>query len=339
MDKKVILITGGCGFLGQYVTNDILREFPEVFIKIIDLKPNNASIFNYENNHRVEILLHKDICNYDQIKNDFKSVDTVIHLAGIVSFSLKDKNLLKKVNVDGTKNVVKAINENNVPNLIHISSVAALGYNDDKNNSINETFQFNWKIAASKKKYYMLTKHLADVAIKEEIKSNALILYPGLMFGPGDVTNSARLINAIKKRKIPFNMPGGTNIIDVRDVSRGIVETIKNNITNDHYLLSGTNMQFNKVNEIIASQLLVKPPKYQLHRMFNQILLKLLLFIENISKNKLEVTADNVDSAFKFRYFSNEKAKITFGWKPCISFEQTTLDTIDWMKKNDLFEK
>jgi nucleoside-diphosphate-sugar epimerase len=336
---KNILITGGCGFLGQYIVRDILEAFPDSIIKVIDLKKNQMPVIDHLKNPRVKTLLNKDICNYDNIKLDFKDVDTVIHLAGIVSFSIKDKDLLQEVNVEGTKNVLKAINENKVKNSIHISSVAALGYNDKKDSPINETYKFDWKIAKSKKKYYMLTKHLADVEIEKSAKFNALILYPGLMFGPGDVTNSARLIKAIQDRKIPFNMPGGTNIIDVRDISKGIIDSIKNNIQKGHYLLSGYNLEFKQVNATIANQLKVKPPKNTLPRFLNPLMFRLLLLAEVLSKKKLELTADNVDSAFKYRYFSNKKAENNFGWKPEISFKQTITDTIDWMNENGLLTK
>lgn len=336
---KNILITGGCGFLGQYLVKDLLESFPNSSIKVLDLRRNQMPVIDHSKNTRVKTLLNKDICDYESIKSDFEDVDTVIHLAGIVSFSIKDRDLLQKVNVEGTKNVLKAVNENKVKNLIHISSVAALGYNDKKNNPINETYKFDWKIAKSKKKYYMLTKHLADVEIEKNAKFNALILYPGLMFGPGDVTNSARLIKAIQDRKIPFNMPGGTNIIDVRDISKGIIETMKNKIQKGNYLLSGYNLDFNEVNSTIANLLKVKPPKHTLPRFLNPLMFRLLLWVEIFSKKKLELTADNVDSAFKYRFFSNNKAEKEFGWKSKISFKQTIKDTIDWMNKNDLFTR
>jgi nucleoside-diphosphate-sugar epimerase len=279
---KNILITGGCGFLGQYIVRDILEAFPDSIIKVIDLKKNQMPVIDHLKNPRVKTLLNKDICNYDNIKLDFKDVDTVIHLAGIVSFSIKDKDLLQEVNVEGTKNVLKAINENKVKNSIHISSVAALGYNDKKDSPINETYKFDWKIAKSKKKYYMLTKHLADVEIEK---------------------------------------------------------SAKNNIQKGHYLLSGYNLEFKQVNATIANQLKVKPPKNTLPRFLNPLMFRLLLLAEVLSKKKLELTADNVDSAFKYRYFSNKKAENNFGWKPEISFKQTITDTIDWMNENGLLTK
>ena len=340
MNFNNILITGGCGFLGQYLTKDLLAHFPDAQIKILDLKPNPLSLFNFQQDSRVKILLQKDICDYDSIVAEFAGIDLVIHLAGLVSFSLKDKDALFRVNVDGTRNILKAMEQNNVKHLIHISSVAALGYKDHPTEMVNEDFEFDFSIADKRKKYYMLTKHLADMEVRKfSGKLNCVIVYPGLMFGPGDLTNSTKLINAIAKRKIPFNMPGGTNIIDVRDVSKGITEILKQNITRDRFLLSGHNLTFKQINAAIAEQLNVKPPKTTLPKILNSPLFQLLLLTEKMSKNKLQLTADNLDSAFKFRYFDNTKAGTQLKWKPEIQFEGTIHDTIEWMKANDLLKR
>ena len=180
----------------------------------------------------------------------------------------------------------------------------------------------------------MLTKHLGDLEVKKARTKglNCIIVYPGLMYGPGDYTNSSRLIKAIIDRKIPFNMPGGTNIIDVRDVSNGIVTVLKKRLDNGEYLLSGYNLTFKEVNKTIADALKVKPPRLTLPRFFNYLMYNLILLIESKSRDKLELTADNIDSAFKFRYFSNMKAKEELNWEPKISFKKTIKDTIKWLK-------
>ncbi|MCK4667279.1 NAD-dependent epimerase/dehydratase family protein [Candidatus Dependentiae bacterium] len=341
MKFKKFLITGGCGFLGQHLVNDLVNEFSDLKIKILDLKPNPKPLFDFSDNPNVEVSLQKDICDYGSIENEFMNIDLVIHLVGLISFSLKDKELLEKVNILGTKNILKAISSNKIKNLIHISSVAALGYRDDKNEAINETYDYDWNIAKKRKKYYMLTKHLADIEIENYIKEglNAVILYPGLMFGPGDLTNSSKLIRAIKYRRIPFNMPGGTNVIDVRDVSAGIVAILRKGIYDGNYLLSGYNLTIKDVNNIIAKELGVKPPKLTLLRILGSIMFNLVLVIESKVSRELEVAADNIDSAFKFRYFNNLKAKRELEWSPKISFRKTINDTIKWMDENGLFEK
>src|SRR3989344_4640394 len=161
-----ILITGGCGFLGYYLVKEINKHFPNAKIKILDLRENPVK--NYRINAKsIEISFGKDITDFNSIKNELKGFDTVIHCAGLVSFSLKNKDNLFKVNVDGTKNVLKSAFKNNVKNFIHISSVAALGYKDSKDNLVDEDFKFNWKVAEKKNKFYMLTKYLADVEVKK----------------------------------------------------------------------------------------------------------------------------------------------------------------------------
>jgi dihydroflavonol-4-reductase len=158
------------------------------------------------------------------------------------------------------------------------------------------------------------------------------------MLGPGDTINSAKLVNAINNRKIPFNMPGGTNVIDVRDVSSGIVAAITKGICKGDFLLSGWNLTFTQINKTIARALNVSAPRKTLPGFLNPVLFKLLLLAETLSKNKLELTADNLDSAFKFRYFDNTRAINTLDWSPQISFDRTVNDIIEWTKQYELFK-
>jgi len=337
--QKNILVTGGCGFLGQHLIAQLSKEFPGSSIRILDLKQNQACSFGQD----VTVVLKKNICDYKSISAEFKDIDIVIHLAGIVSFAKKDKKLLEAVHICGTRNVIKACQEHKVKTLIHVSSVAALGFNDDKHNPIDDEFQFDWKLARSRNKYYMLTKHDADLEIRKarhaaghkEPHLNTVIVYPGLLLGPGDVVNSAKLINAIRNCRIPFNMPGGTNVIDVRDVASGIVLMIKKDVKNKQYLLSGYNLTFKQINSTIAGILKVKCPKTTLPKRLNFLMYEIFNVIESVSPN-VELTSDNVDSAFKFRYFSNEKTRQDLGWKPKIGFDQTIKDTVEWMKKNKI---
>ena len=200
------------------------------------VRPGVMSISAQDNSRPGKIIkLDIQISDKDiktRLKESVKSAKKVINLeeADIIvsgGRGLKDKENLFKVNVEGTKNVLQCSYDNKVKNFIHISSVAALGYKDSKTEFVDETYKFDWDLARRRKKYYMLTKHLADLEVKKyKDKMRATILYPGLMFGPGDLKNSAKLIQAIKDNKIPYNMPGGTNIIDVRDVAQGIVAAL-----------------------------------------------------------------------------------------------------------------
>ena len=335
-----IALTGGCGFLGQHLTKEILRIIPDASIHLLDLKAAPVPLHDFSREPRVRTSLGIDLLEAQKLTDALRGTDVLIHLAGLVSFSLKDKELLHRVNVEGTKRVLQAAKAAKVGRLIHVSSVAALGYSDDAARPVREDFAFDWRIAEKNEKHYMLTKHLADeAALKARKKGlDVTLVYPGLMFGPGDRKNSARLILALKKRSILFSLPGGTNIVDVRDVARAIA-SLAARPREGEYLLSGHNLSFKQVNAVISGQLEVRPPKLTVPRLLSAPLFLALRLAEKHSSKRLELTADNLDSGFKFRYFDNSKALRELGWQPHIPFEQTIEDTIAWMRSDGLLEK
>lgn len=310
-----ILITGGCGFLGQHLIATLEREIPQANTSLLDTRPHEK--------HKTYVA---DIADHESIKEAFKDQDIIIHAAGIVSFLRKDRDLLFKVNVEGTKNVARAAKENGA-RLIHISSVAALGYMDDKDSCVDEDYKFDWKIAERKNKYYMISKKKADDIVGEE----GVTVYPGLMYGPGDKRHTVKMIEAVRRNKVPALTPGGTNVVDVRDVAEGIVSIIKKDIRKGKYLLSGENLTLAEAHRITAEETGGKIPRITLPKWSRPIFAKTWRIFEMMNR-RIDVTTDMVDSSFCYRYFTNEKAKKELGWKPKYTFRQTIKDTIEWME-------
>ncbi|MBN1561931.1 NAD-dependent epimerase/dehydratase family protein [candidate division KSB1 bacterium] len=336
---KNVLVTGGYGFLGLYVVKSLLDAWPDVNVKIVDIRRPESLLFDMDSNPRTTACLI-DINHENEIRAAFAGIDVVIHLAGFVSSSIKAKDRMFRINVHGTENVLEAMLLNHVPRLIHISSVAALGYRSG-DEPINEDFHFDWRIARRRKKYYMLTKHLADVKVADYRHKgiDSVILHPSLMYGPGDTANSSRLIRAIKAGKIPFNMPGGTSVIHVQDVANGILAALKSGVKNEHFLLTGYNYTFAEINKIIADQLGVSPPRRTMPRSLHPVLFRLTQVAEMLSPTPLQLCADDIDNAFRCRYYDNSKARQWLGWRPTITFAQTIIETKKWMEENGHFDE
>ena len=330
---KRILVIGGCGFLGQHLIYELLKN-KEHRIKVIDLRDSEYKVYDFKD--KVEYELGKDIGNYNNIKDEFKKIDVVFHLAGFVSFWRGHEKLLFAVNELGTKNVVQACLNNRVKQFIHVSSIAALGFNNKKDKPVNEEFKFNWKKA--KGKYYMISKYNGEQYVLKYANKglNCMIANPGSMYGPGDVANSSRLIKAIKEGKIPFNMPGGNSLLDVRDVAQGLIKIMEKGKKGERYLLSGYNYSFRKINGIIAECVGVQPPKITIPRIFHRPLYTIFLIIEKFSRKPPKLTSDTVDSSFIFRYFDNSKARRELDWEPIIPFRETIKDSLEWLDENQL---
>lgn len=329
---KNILITGGSGFLGQHLIKELIKN-KDYKIKVIDLKENENKIYNFPN---VQYIFNKDVTDYNSIKDDFKNIDIVFHLAGLVSFWKDHKDKLFAINSIGTKNVLNACFKTKVKRVIHISSVATIGYTNSKGNLSDETLNFNWSKAS--KKYYMLSKHEAELEVKKAVDKglNCIIANPGLMFGPGDTLNTLKMIKAIKEKKMPANTPGGTNIVDARDVAKGLISLIKKGKPGERYILGGYNHSFKKINKTIADVVGQNPPSLNVHKFFHKPLYFLVYFIESLSKKPIQLTSDNIDSSFMFRYFDSTKAKTELKWQPEIPFSKTIVDSYTWLREKNL---
>ena len=75
-----------------------------------------------------------------------------------------------------------------------------------------------------------------------------------------------------------------------------------------------------------------------LPKILNKIMFSAFRIIEKINPDA-ELTADNIDSAFKYRYFDSSKAKREVGWEPRIPFRKTIEDTYEWMKKGNSWSR
>src|SRR5690242_7238151 len=120
-----IITIGGSGFIGTYLIQ-LLQ--PEHELQNID--KHNSTAFP----HLTSIA---DIRDYDKLLTAIKPADWVILLAAEHRDDISPTSLYYDVNVQGTKNVLKALDENGIHKIIFISSVAVYGLNKP---NPNETF-------------------------------------------------------------------------------------------------------------------------------------------------------------------------------------------------------
>ena len=124
---KKALVTGGAGFIGSHLIEELLNEGLEV-VSIDNYstgkKSNLEEFYNHPNLSQVDC----DICDYQRVKKYFKGVDVVFHQAASKkTICLKDPRKDLDVNAKGTFNILELARHFGVKKVVHASTGSVYG--------------------------------------------------------------------------------------------------------------------------------------------------------------------------------------------------------------------
>ena len=124
MILKKVLVTGGSGFIGSFLTKELVKR--GIDVRVFD----NYSRGTKKNLVGIDVeLINGDICNKEDVQKATTDIDTIFHFAAIQgtrNFYEKPDRVLK-VNLEGTLNVAEAAANSDVNRLIFASSSEAYG--------------------------------------------------------------------------------------------------------------------------------------------------------------------------------------------------------------------
>jgi len=125
--KKKILITGGAGYIGSHVVNNLLNSDYEIVV-LDKLMFDAKSLDKHSKNTNLTIV-QKDIRDYKNIDEYFKNIDTVVHLAALVgeaACKISDEDTIS-INYEATEELAKISLRNKVKNFIFMSTASSYG--------------------------------------------------------------------------------------------------------------------------------------------------------------------------------------------------------------------
>ncbi|RMD52588.1 MAG: NAD-dependent epimerase/dehydratase family protein, partial [Nitrospirae bacterium] len=157
-----------------------------------------------------------------------------------------------RVNVEGTKHVIRAGLEEGVDRIIYTSSSATIGI--PKNGIGNEDTPVSLKDMVGD---YKRSKYLAEEAAKEFIKTYdapVVIVNPTFPVGEGDVkpTPTGKMIVDFLKKKMPAYLDTGLNVVDVDDVAQGHLLAGDIGIIGRQYILGNCNMTLKEILDLLS---------------------------------------------------------------------------------------
>ncbi|XP_007498578.1 3 beta-hydroxysteroid dehydrogenase type 7 isoform X2 [Monodelphis domestica] len=126
----VYLVTGGCGFLGEHVVRLLLEQEPRLReLRVFDL--HLGSWLEALNSGPVQVTpIQGDVTRSEDVVAAVAGADVVLHIAGLVDvWGLVDPEVIYRVNVKGTQNVIEACVQTGTRFLVYTSSMEAVGPN------------------------------------------------------------------------------------------------------------------------------------------------------------------------------------------------------------------
>jgi len=321
-----IFITGGDGLLGSNLVRVLLDRGHE--LRILVQPGRKANTLDGLKLDKVE----GDLLNFDSLKLAAGDVDAIYHLAASTSIWPSRSEIVNKVNIEGTRNILRLAKELNVRRLIYVGTANTFSFGTKENPGIEDTeysgAQYGLDYMDSKWKAYKLVMQ----AVKEGMP--ALVVNPTFMLGPFDsAPSSGAMILAIYSQKLPGYAPGGRNYICAKDAAKGIANALDHGKIGESYIIGNENLSYKEAFEKIAKELGVNSPKRRIPKWVLLAYGGIGSFLAKLTGKKPTVTLPMAKIACDGHYFSAEKAVNELNL-PQSPIEEGIREGFDWLKSN-----
>lgn len=315
----MILVTGGTGLVGSHLllklaqTNTEVRAIYRTESKLDNVKkifsyytPNPQTIFD-----KIE-WIKADVLDIPALEIAIEGVDYVYHAAALISFDPNDFDSLKKVNVEGTANIVNLCLAHQIRKLCYVSTIGTIGRSLTNKEATEDS---EW--TDQNTNVYARTKYAAEMEVWRGSQENleVVIVNPGVIVGPGFWgTGSGKLFKTANK-EYNYYPPGGTGFVTVSDVVNAMIGLMTSNIVGERFILVSKNLSFKDILTRITLAMNKKPPTKVLQLWQLQFGRYLDILLHLLTGNGRRITKNTIYSLLNIEVYNNSKIKNALNFK------------------------
>lgn len=304
------LITGATGLVGGHIA----RELHEAGEKLRLLVRDRSSRAGLQGLPFEEA--RGDVRDLKSLRHAVKGIDRVVHAAGVTRVDPFAAEHLRRVHIEGTRNVLTAARDAGVKRLLHVSSTAAVGAGT-LDRPADEASTWN----LGHKGPYWQTKHASEQLVLDAARSgelDAVVINPSYVLGPYDVKpSSGAVLLAVASGVVLAYPQGGLGFVGARDVGRGARLALEKGRTGERYILSAENLTFRQLLEMAARECGAHAPILPLPK-------NLALGVARVGdvlgprfpKAFSYLNTELIRALFDLGYVSGEKARRELGFSP-----------------------
>jgi dihydroflavonol-4-reductase len=316
------IVTGATGHIGNVLVRKLLERGEKV----------RALIMPSESRAPLQGLALElqegDVLDLESLARSFHGVRGVFHLAGIISIMPGKDPWLHAVNVEGTRNVIKAAQACGVERLVFTSSIHA--FQRVHAGIIEESLPFD---PGNPYGAYDRSKAQATLEVIQAARAGleTVVACPTGVIGPYDFRGSLMgdVIRMAALQKPTFYVDGAYDFVDVRDIADGLIGAAEHGTRGESYILSGQRISvrylLETVREITGKGFMLLKVPFELARLaarFMPFYYRWAKAVPRFTPYSLEVLHSNSN-------ISHAKATRELGYQPRSLYETIT-DTIKW---------
>ena len=236
------LVTGGSGVVGRALLKELSSQGRQLRA-LIRSDPAAATVTNLG-----AVPVRGDILDYGSLIKAMRGCEVVYHVAGSNEMCLHDPSMLFRVNVDGSRNTLRAAAAAGVRKLVYTSSATTLG---ERRGSVGDeqSPHRGWFLSNYERSKYEAEKAL----LAEETTVELVVVNPSSVQGPGRASGTGKLFLDLINGKIPAIIDSRFSIIDIEDCARGHVLAETNGVPGERYVLSGFTLSTTEAVQLLGS--------------------------------------------------------------------------------------
>ena len=215
-----VFVTGGTGFVGTPTVRRLVESGHEL----------RCLVRRTSRTGELEELgcefAYGDVTDKASVLEGMRGCEWVVHLANVYSFWEPDKSIYRRVNVEGTRNVMQASLEAGVSKVAHISSFVVWG------KPMQMPFDEDTPAGPERFTAYAQSKYEGDLVVWEFYRGRNLpvvMLYPGSVLGAGDPKATGQYVRDLIERRVPGRVfeDSAFTYVHVNDVAETIVRALE----------------------------------------------------------------------------------------------------------------
>jgi dihydroflavonol-4-reductase len=326
-------VTGSTGLLGSNLTRLLLEQGYEVVALARSPEKARAQLGQ---SARLSVV-RGDIEDNATFVDKLAGCDVLFHCAAYFreSFGSGDHwPKLKRINVDGTIDLLNKAEAAGVKRVIYVSSSATIGHSADGRPGDESTPPD----ANLDGQLYAQSKVLAEQEIAKWLKTHALpvvLILPTWIYGPQDAapTAAGQLVIDFLNRQLPAIPPGGSAIVDVRDVAQGMINAVERGRSGERYILNNEYQSLVSINALLEKISGVPATKVHLSYPIAVGMAWVMQTLAALQGKDALITVAGIRTMQNGRDTNAAKARRELGFAPR-PFADTLRDTVAWFRAN-----